>query len=131
MLSDIEYLHACYYTSYTPPFFLRPNRSLNPQRRTEGLFGYWDRWDDNDLQVPKIHTSSGDGIVTTRDPESLFKQFGIYWRIQDQRASVLTRPIGRNFSWIHLTYNLREFFPIFGLPPLPKWTTDNPSFTGL
>ena len=107
-------------------------RSLPPptlpfsQRRTEGLFGYWDRWSDNDLMMPKTEGSDGNNVITNRDHENVFKHFGLYWRIQSQRESVLTRPIGRNFSWIHLTYNLREFYPIFGLPPMPP----KANFTG-
>jgi hypothetical protein len=43
--------------------------------------------------------------------------------IQSELESVLTHPIGRNFSRIHLTNNLREFYPYFGVPPLPKNAT--------
>ena len=66
------------------------------------------------------------GYVTTTDHENVYLQYGILWRFSGEQSDVLLHPIGRNFTYTHLTYNLRKFFPIFGTPVLPK----NATFTG-
>jgi len=112
VVESYGYLHV--YVSASPWFY----------KRTEGLFGYWDSIEENDLILPstKVDADVNYKAIQNKEPKYLFKYFGLYWRIESERESVLTRPVGRNFTWIHLSYNLRDFYPIFGMPELP-WNT--------
>jgi len=96
------------YVSASPHFY----------KNTTGLFGFWDRWTENDLMLPD-HKQ----YITSTSHENIYNAYGILWRFSDQQSDVLLHPIGRNFSYTHLTYNLRKFYPIFGTPPMPKNAT--------
>lgn len=98
------------YVSASPRFY----------KNTTGLFGFWDRWKENDLMLP-----SKKEYITTSDHENVYLSYGIMWHFSDQESDILLHPIGRNFSFTSMTYNLRKFVPTFGTPPLPK----NASFT--